>query len=582
MYVDADGDGYGVDGSGVAGCIPPKRGFADEAGDCDDQVAGTNPGVNESCLTDWDDNCDGVVNARPSDLDSLRLDHCTVFYHDADSDGFGVYDASRCLCNEQGQYTAIEAGDCDIADPAVGRDADGCYVFDERLWTARFDGFQEAQRLASSHMTVEVVVAELSGDAVPDLLLGSYRTQAAEDDYSGALFMVTGPLTGTVRLDDPQVFRLNGAPAPGQMPIGRAVAAADINGDGINELVTGGEDEDGEGVWILDSARWQRDGLDAPTVWLETPAAPYDEFGYNIAVSADVDGNGLPELLFGDPTDDRAGENTGAVYIVENPPAGRHDVNKVYTAVLTGRYNYDAAGGCVAGAGDTDGDGLNEALIGGMGADNSRGVVFLVRGPVVGDISLTDADGIFASYYPLSESGCPVAGRGDADGDGLDDILIGAYRSYNGEGAAYLILGRSYPPGELGMAETAHARFQGQDRDYPDEFRAGTAVEFVQNGGGDDVVVIGSGAADLFVPGGGAITAVVRPDPGVHVIGEVGVTVNSDVPYTRVGFSLTSAPDLDGDGWGELLVGAPSASPGGVDGAGSVFLVSGGALGALK
>ena len=580
MYPDVDEDGYGVEEGATLGCVADVRGFAEITGDCDDLNAGASPGLNESCLTEWDDNCDGAINKnRPAD-DGLPLEGCTRFFLDQDGDGYGIAGDSECLCAGSGAHRALQTGDCDDTDPTIWPGEDGCLTFDEHLWTARFDGFQERQSLTSNNLNTEVVVADLTGDTTPDLLVGASNTRASASDYSGALFMVTGPLLGTVRLDDAAVFRLNGAPIPGQMGLGRAVAAVDVNGDGVNELVTSGYDE-GEGVWIFDSARWQNDGLEARDVWLDTPTEPYDEFGSNIAVTADLDGNGLPELLFGDPRDDRAGSSMGVVYVVENPPAGRHDVNTVYTAALTGVNHWSWVGACVADAGDTDGDGLSEVLVGSEDAANGSGAVFLVRGPVEGDISLADADAVFISEYHRSASGCPLAGGGDADGDGLDDFLIGARRSYYGKGAAYLMLGRSHPVGVATMADAAHARFQGPERDWPDEFTAATDVEFVQNEGGDDLVVIGSGPADMFVPGGGAITTFLRPGPGIHVIGEAGVTANGDTPHTLLGWSLAPAPDLDGDGWAELLVGAPSASPDGVSGAGSVFLVSGGLLSGL-
>lgn len=113
-------------------------------------------------------------------------------------------------------------------------------------------------------------------------------------------------------------------------------------------------------------------------------------------------------------------------------------------------------------------------------------------------------------------------------------------------------------------------------------FHAGTDVEFLQTDAGDHAVVVGSGDADILERSGGAVTVVVDPAPGIHIIGEVGVTVHGEDQHAQVGWSLAPAPDLDADGWGELIVGAPSMSPGGVSGAGSVFLLSGGALGGLQ
>ena len=81
-----------------------------------------------SCLTEWDDNCDGYANVILPNSEDERLDHCTLYYQDVDADGLGVYDSSQCLCQAKGQYTALEPGDCDDDDPAVGRNMNGCYT----------------------------------------------------------------------------------------------------------------------------------------------------------------------------------------------------------------------------------------------------------------------------------------------------------------------------------------------------------------------------------------------------------------------------------------------------------------------
>ena len=95
-------------------------------------------------------------------------------------------------------------------------------------------------------------------------------------------------------------------------------------------------------------------------------------------------------------------------------------------------------------------------------------------------------------------------------------------------------------------------------------------------------VAIGSGVAELFEFQGGAVTYIVNPEPGVHTVGSSGVTLNGVELGMALGASLASSPDLDGDGWGELLIGAPMTDTDGVRDTGSIFLVSGGLLGGLQ
>src|SRR6185436_18025541 len=91
----------------------------------------------------------------------------------------------------------------------------------------------------------------------------------------------------------------------------------------------------------------------------------------------------------------------------------------------------------VSGAGDVDGNGHDDLLVGTWGA----GAAYLVLGPVTGTLGLSRADAKFISEVEGDWAGSSVAGAGDVDADGLDDVLIGAYRHRDERGAAYLIYG---------------------------------------------------------------------------------------------------------------------------------------------
>lgn len=103
-YEDNDGDGYGT-GSGlcICGLRPPYT--ADVGGDCNDLNRNINPGKPELCGDGIDNNCNG-------DTDEEGAVGCVDRYYDFDGDGYGV-GAPRCLCADEGYYTALEGGDCD-------------------------------------------------------------------------------------------------------------------------------------------------------------------------------------------------------------------------------------------------------------------------------------------------------------------------------------------------------------------------------------------------------------------------------------------------------------------------------------
>ncbi len=100
FYQDQDGDGYGTGAAPTYACSSPE-GYAPNAGDCDDSDASTFPGATETC-DDKDNDCDGVVDEEVQ----------TVFYQDADEDGYGVGTVAILACTAPPGHSA-QAGDCD-------------------------------------------------------------------------------------------------------------------------------------------------------------------------------------------------------------------------------------------------------------------------------------------------------------------------------------------------------------------------------------------------------------------------------------------------------------------------------------
>ena len=114
-------------------------------------------------------------------------------------------------------------------------------------------------------------------------------------------------------------------------------------------------------------------------------------------------------------------------------------------ARLAGEAAGDLAGDSVSGAGDVNGDGFADLIIGAQRAyvveDQSGAAYVVLGGPAVGDMSLADADARFAGVAGGDAAGNAVGGGGDINGDGFSDLLIGAPNAGKDTGAAYLILG---------------------------------------------------------------------------------------------------------------------------------------------
>lgn len=104
FYYDGDADSFGVAENSKCLCAPANSYTATVAGDCNDANAAVNPSAVETC-NHTDDDCDGTV-------DEEGATGCTTHYYDNDADNFGVSSNSKCLCADEGKYTADAGNDC--------------------------------------------------------------------------------------------------------------------------------------------------------------------------------------------------------------------------------------------------------------------------------------------------------------------------------------------------------------------------------------------------------------------------------------------------------------------------------------
>lgn len=221
---------------------------------------------------------------------------------------------------------------------------------------------------------------------------------------------------------------------------------------------------------------------------------------------------------------------------------------------LTGEVASGLAGRNVSAAGDLDRDGVDDIVVGAQGVEEGRGAVYVVTGPVVRSGPLADAAVRLTGDVRGGRAGYAVAGAGDVDGDGQGDLVIGAphLEEPRDESAAFIALGpfdRDRPLAERSLAYRAE-----QEADYVGSHVA--TVGDVNRDGFDDVV-IGAHGLDLtavdqggayLVSGGPALLAdgsIQRSDAAVRG------------GYGRAslgGLTIENVGDLDGDGRADLAV----------------------------
>jgi hypothetical protein len=312
-------------------------------------------------------------------------------------------------------------------------------------------------------------VGDLDGDALPELLITAYENDDAGPN-AGKLYLIpSGALgsPGAMDLGD-AAWALVGD--GGDHELGVSVAGgADVDGDGVADLAVGALGYGNVGWVHLVSGASVGSGLLSCTQTVSISGeAEGDSAGISSDLLHDVDGDGLADLLVGAYGHDAAGQASGAAYLLPSGSIMAMDGADLSAAAhrFHGEAAGDTAGFAVSGAGDVDGDGLSDLLIGADCAGDAgelSGKAYLILGGGLGATtwaSLAVADAELIGEEPGDRAGVALGGAGDVDGDGRADVLVGA--CYSGQsasngGKAYLMLGDALAEG--GSISLAGARY---------------------------------------------------------------------------------------------------------------------------
>ncbi len=366
---------------------------------------------------------------------------------------------------------------------------------------------------------------------------------------------------------------------------GEAIVVGDIDGDGLSDLAIGEPEQDS--VYLFFGALGG-DGTvlaDAPAIFTAGSAAVGTRLGEALAMG-DLDGDGVLELAIGAPEDDAAATDAGAVYVQSGGSLGGtytlpSDVDLLVSgpsAALSGYnpavWNNPEAGSTVA-IGDVDGDGYGDLLVGAPDEDSnaaSAGAVYVLMGSATmvsaGTASLDSSDAVLLGADTGDEAGTALLVY-DLDADGDDDILIGApyadSSTISNAGRAYLVYGSTSLAGDIDLSVGAYASVTGSNID--DQVGSALAAADLDQDGLIDLAVgapynddaaNNAGITYLFVGAAsisGDLDAATSRDLEVY----------GDANAMNSGATL-SAADLDGDGYSELLIGAPNDSTEGAGG----------------
>jgi hypothetical protein len=296
-----------------------------------------------------------------------------------------------------------------------------------------------------------------------------------------------------------------------------------------------------------------------------------DESGDSVAGVGDVNGDGYDDILIGSPYSDDGGEGAGQSYLIFGKDSGWSMDNDLSNAdaSFVGENDVDLSGQIVAGAGDVNGDGFNDLLIGSPGNDEGgkdAGQTYLIFGKSSGwsmDVILSEADASFLGEFESDRSMRSIAGAGDVNSDGYDDLLIGSYKyspQDDGQdrteaGKTYLILGRAYGWTMDFDLSNADASFLGE-RAY-DESGFWVAGAGDVNRDGYDDVLIGARNNDEGGNLAGQTYLIMGKNSGWTVdinLSESDASFIGEQSNDNSGYRVAGAGDVNGDGYDDILI----------------------------
>ena len=415
-------------------------------------------------------------------------------------------------------------------------------------------------------------------------------------------------------LDGTNGFRLDGVAASDYS--GFSVSGAgDVNGDGFDDLLIGALGADPNGNSSGSSyVVFGRSGGFASVIDLSTldgtngfrfdGVASADRSGGSVTSAGDVNGDGFDDLLVGAHYADPNSVSSGSSYVLFGRSGGFASVINLSSLDGTTGFRLDGvaagdfSGYSVSSAGDVNGDGFDDVLVGAFRADSngnaaagSSYVVFGRSGGFASAIDFSTLDGTngfrLDGVAAGDESGHSVSSAGDVNGDGFDDLLIGANRAdSNGSssGSTHVLFGKSDGFASVinlsTLEGTTGFRLDGvASGDYSG--RSVSSAEDVNGDGFDDLLVGALGADPNGSSSGSSYVVFGRSGGFASVIdlstldGTNGIRLDGVAAGDQSGRSVSSAGDVNGDGFDDLFVGAQGASPNALSGAGANYVLFG-------
>jgi hypothetical protein len=412
----------------------------------------------------------------------------------------------------------------------------------------------------------------VNGDGVPDVILGAPFAEAG--DYEGyAQVLFTDPSTRVVDLSDPSTpgIRIHENPHPSFGTLGYTVSGAgDVNGDGLDDVIVGHSFGDAYVVFGSSvSGTVNVDALGDHGFRIRASNVLDGSLGSAVAGLGDMNGDGLSDVAVGAPDAFGGGSGTGSAFVV----FGKASTDPVDVSALgsggfrvDGFVPFNSVGEALAGPGDVNGDGRPDLVVSSPQAGS--GIAWVVFGKATTDrvdLRTARANGEgFGINGVTGFLGGSVAGAGDVNGDGLQDVIVGAHQAIApacpigsglyGCGAAFVVFGkREAVAVNVGTPGPWGFRIQGA---VPAEGAARSVDGLGDlNGDGLSDVIVGAPNKHLFgLPQDTSSVYVVFGKASTELV-DLGSLVDGGFRLTgnALGDAVAGVGDVNGDGRPDLL-----------------------------